>query len=384
MKIAGIICEYNPFHLGHLRQLRLVKEHLGDDTLIVCVMSGNYVQRGMPAAWDKFARTDAALSCGAHVVLELPVTAVLRSAEGFADAGVEILTKFGCTHLCFGAECGNADALMMLAEKVDTEEFRQVLRDGLDRGLSYAAARQAALQDDAGLLDTPNNILGLEYCRAILRQGSGMVPVAIQRNGNYHASEPDAAEPSATAIRNLLAKGPWQEYLPKEAAAVLANAPVYDLTWGERAVLARLRTMTEQQWETTAHSSEGLWRKAMKASRECSTLEQIMEAVKSKRYPRTRIQRLLLCAYLGISEAALKASLPYVRILGFRQQGQPLLRLAKDRGELCFVNPGQTPADSAYYALETTAADLYTLFAKPNTDCPCGAEHAGRIISKNF
>ena len=384
MKIAGIICEYNPFHLGHLRQFRLVKEHLGDDTRIVCVMSGNYVQRGMPAAWDKFARAKAALACGADVVLELPVTAALRSAEGFADAGVEILSKFGCTHLCFGAECGDAGALMELAGKVDTEPFRQALRDGLDQGLSYAAARQAALQDESGLLNTPNNILGLEYCRAVLRQNSCMIPVAVQRNGDYHAIEADAAEPSATAIRSLLPDGPWQDYLPKESAAALAHAPVYDLMWGERALLARLRTMTETQWEASAHGSEGLWRKAMKACRECGTLEQIIEAVKSKRYPRTRIQRLLLCAYLGIDETNLRAPLPYVRILGFGQNGQTLLRMAKNREELCLVNPGQTPADKAYYALETTAADLFTLFSQPGTACPCGSEHSGRIIFENL
>lgn len=384
MKIAGIICEYNPFHLGHLRQFDLVREKLGADTRIVCVMSGNYVQRGMPAAWDKFARAKAALVCGADVVLELPVTAVLRSAEGFADAGVEILSKFGCTHLCFGAECGNSGALMELARKVDTEAFRQALRDGLDHGLSYAAARQAALQDDSGLLNTPNNILGLEYCRAVVRQNSSMIPVAVQRNGDYHAAEADAAEPSASAIRNLLPDGPWQDYLPKEAAAVLAHATVYDLMWGERAVLARLRTMTDEQWEAAAHGSEGLWRKAKKACREQGTLEQIIAAVKSKRYPRTRIQRLLLCAFLGIDEATLRAPLPYVRILGFGHNGQPLLRTAKNRDELRLVNPGRTPADGTYYALETTAADLFTLFSQPGTEYPCGTEHSGRIIFENL
>lgn len=380
MKIAGIICEYNPFHLGHLRQLNLIRQNLGADTRIVCVMSGNYVQRGMPAMWDKFTRAKAALSCGADVVLELPVTAVLRSAEGFADAGVEILSKFGCTHLCFGAECGDADILMALAKKVDTEGFRLAFRDGLDRGLSYAAARQAALQDHSGVLNTPNNILGLEYCRAIVRQNSDLIPFAVQRNGNYHAAEPDAEEPSATAIRNLMPDGPWQDYLPKESAAVLANVPVYDLHWGERAVLARLRTMTDDQWESAAHGSEGLWRKAMKACREQATLEQIIESIKSKRYPRTRIMRLLLCAYLGIDDAALKAPLPYVRILGFGPNGQALLRNVKDRDELPLVNPGQTPDDAAYYALETTAANLYTLFSHPCTECPCDTEHQGRII----
>ena len=329
MEIAGIVCEYNPFHLGHQRQLRLCREVLGEDTSIVCVMSGNYVQRGMPAMWDKFARAEAALVCGADVVLELPVTAVLRSAEGFADAGVDILSRFGCTHLCFGAECGNADMLMRIARQLDTDEARRKLREGLDRGLSYAAARQLAARDETGLLEKPNNILGLEYCRAILRQKSDMIPLAVLRNGNYHAQDADICEPSATAVRSLLPDGPWQNSLPTASAHVLSKATRYDFVWGERAVLARLRSLTDEEWEKTAHGSEGLWRKAMKACRECSDFEHIVEAVKSKRYPRTRIQRLLLCAYLGITDEMLHAPLPYVRVLSVGEQGKALLRRAK-------------------------------------------------------
>lgn len=380
MKIAGIICEYNPFHLGHLRQFSLIRETLGDDTAIVCVMSGNYVQRGMPAAWDKFARAKAALSCGADVVLELPVTAVLRSAEGFADAGVAILTGFGCTHLCFGAECGSAEPLMALAQTMRTDTFCHRLREELDKGLPYAAAQQHAANDMNGLLSSPNNILGVEYCKAILRQNSTMIPVAVQRNGNYHAQTPDQAEPSATAVRNLLPNGPWQKYLPEEAANVLADAPQFDLHWGERAVLARLRSLTDDQWEQTAHGSEGLWRKAMKASRNCSDFESIINAVKSKRYPRTRIQRLLLCAYLGITGEMLNAPLPYVRVLAVSQRGRALLRQARDSELLPLINAGETPAQKEYFRLETVAADLYTLFIHPDRIVNCRTEQDGRIF----
>ena len=380
MEIAGIVCEYNPFHLGHQRQMRLCKESLGEDTAIVCVMSGSYVQRGMPAMWDKFARAEAALACGADVVLELPVTAVLRSAEGFADAGVDILSRFGCTHLCFGAECGDANELMRMARKLDTDEAKRKLREGLDRGLSYAAARQAAANDVSGILTKPNNILGLEYCRAIVRQKSDMAPLSVHRNGDYHAQDADTAEPSATAVRNLLPDGPWRDYLPEASARILETAARYDFFWGERAVLARLRALTDDEWEAVAHGSEGLWRKAMKACRECSGFEQIAEAVKSKRYPRTRIQRLLLCAYLGITDEMLRAALPYVRVLAVSEKGKPLLRRAKDAGDLMLINAGETPENRDYFRLETVASDLFSLFSEPGSACLCGSEKRGRII----
>lgn len=383
MNIAGIICEYDPFHKGHLRQIHLLRQQLGADTAVVCVMSGNYVQRGMPAAWDKFARAEAAVACGADVVLELPLTAVLRSAEGFARAGVEILTAFGCTHLCFGAECGSAGLLMELAKTIDTPEARAALREGLDKGLSYAAARQAAV-GDTSVLSAPNNILGLEYCRAILHTGSSVVPLAIQRNGDYHADLPQADEPSATAIRKLLPDPKWANYVPAECSQVLKDAPIYDLTFGERVMLARLRTLSEEDWEQTAHGSEGLWRKAMKACRRCTGYDAIVEEVKSRRYPATRIQRLLLCAFLGITAEQLTAPLPYVRLLGFGARGRPLLRRAKDTGELVIVNPGQLPPDKAYYRLEITAADLFGLFIQPDLPCPCATEQNGRINFENL
>ena len=380
MKTAGIICEYNPFHLGHRRQLELVRQTLGEDTAIVCVMSGNYVQRGEPARWDKFTRARAAVACGADVVLELPVTCVLRSAEGFARGGVEILSRFGAEVLSFGAECGDGALLMELARRTETAEFAEKLREALKRGLSYAAALEAAMGTGSEILSQPNNILGLEYCRAILSLDSAMEPLAIRRTGDYHAAEADPGAPSATAVRALYPDGPWQQYVPPEAARVLQDAPWYDLAFGERAVLARLRAMSDGEWEQCAHGSEGLWSKAMKAVRSCPDLESVLQTVKSKRYPRTRLQRLLLCAYLGISQTDLEQPVPYVRILAVTQRGRPLLRRAKDLGALPLVNPGQTPPDRDYYALERRAADLFTLFAAPGCPTPAAQEQSARLF----
>lgn len=378
MKTVGIICEYNPFHLGHLRQFRLVREKLGEDAAIVCVMSGNFLQRGVPAMWDKYARANAAVACGADLVLELPVTKVLQSAEGFARGGVEILSRLGCVdNLCFGAECGDAEKLMLLAEKLDTATCRQVLLQQLDKGLSYAAARQIAAEDSEDLLSRPNNILGLEYCRAIRQLGSRLIPVAVTRNGDYHAACPDREEPSATAVRAQFPDGIWKELVPAQAADYMTGA-WYSSACGERAVLARLRALTDEDWQQCAHGSEGLWSKAMKASRSACSVQAIMAAVKSKRYPMTRVQRLLLCAYLGITQNDLQAEISYCRVLAASDTGRTLLRQAKQHEELPLVNPGQTPADPVYYGLETRCADLFTLFcAQENT--PCRTEQDARL-----
>lgn len=379
MKAAGIICEYNPFHLGHARQMNLIRRELGDDTPIVCVMSGNYVQRGAPAMWDKFTRAEAAAACGADLVLELPLTCVLQSAEGFAAGGVEILTKSGvASHISFGAECGDGQMLMELAVKSLSEVCEADLRRYLAEGLSYAAARQAALHDTEGVLLKPNNILGLEYCRALLRQQSPLQPLVVQRTGDYHST--DAAEfPSATAVRSRFPDENWQELMPEQAAAVFHGRPWYETSFGARAVLARLRALSDEEWAQTAHGSEGLWSKAMKAAAVCGTLEEIIAQTKSKRYPQTRIQRLLLCAYLGLTDTELHQPIPYTRVLAANETGRKLLRQIRDIGALEVLNPGQKPKQAEYYRLETRASDLYTLFSADGFPSPAGQEQRARI-----
>ena len=380
MKTAGIICEYNPFHLGHARQMTLLREKLGDDTAIICVMSGNYVQRGLPAMWDKFTRANAAIACGADLVLELPLTCVLQSAEGFARGGVEILTRLGIVdHLCFGVETPHPNTLLALVERMDSPEANAALREGLDRGLPYASARQAALGDTDGPLAKPNNILGFEYCRALHTLHSSITPCMIQRTGDYHATTPDPQAPSATSIRALFPDGPWDRYVPEASISILKDVPWYDISYGGRAMLAVLRHLTDEEWERCGHGSEGLWSKVMKAARSQPDLESIITASKSKRYPRTRIQRLLLCAYLGLQVSDLQRPTPYTRILAMSQTGRGLIRQVRKEGTLPLLNPGQTPEDRSYYRLETRASDLFTLFAAPSFPCSAGLEQSSRL-----
>ncbi len=358
MKIVGIICEYNPFHLGHAKQIRWIRETVGPDTAVVCLMSGNFVQRGTPAIFDKQQRADAALRAGADLVLELPIPYVLSSAEGFAAGGVRILGKF-CDYLCFGSESGDEKGLMDTARALLADDFPEKLRDALKSGCSFPAARQKALGQQGKLLENPNDILAVEYCKAILAQKCAMKPLVIRREGSYHDTVADAQNPSATAVRELIQIGAsWQNFVPD--GAVYENAAVHTLLQGEQAILYRLRTMTEAEFEALPYGSEGLWYKLMDACRRGTTLEDIIAATKSKRYTRSRIDRMILCAFLGISREMLQVPVPHCRVLGFNDTGRTVLKLARTRGE--FPNIGQ-PLDNAYEKLEYRADDLYCLFS---------------------
>ena len=376
MEIVGIICEYNPLHLGHAGQIRRIRQALGGDTAVVCLMSGSFVQRGAPAVYPKSVRAAAALQAGADLVLELPVTYALSSAEGFAMGGVEILSRL-CTRLCFGAECGSEDALMSLARGLLSPGFPSALRTFLDQGLSFPAARQQALHAlglDAGLLSSPNNILGVEYCKAILTLGCAMSPLVIHRPGDYHAQTADPCAPSATALRRMVVQGQSiRSYVPTE---LFQNAPVHTLAAGERAILARLRTMSEEEFSALPYGGEGLWRKLMHESRRQPDLESILAAVKSKRYTRTRLDRMVMCAFLGIDQQTMSAPAPYARILGFDRRGRELLAMTRKSG--FFLNVG-TWIDHPYWLLEQRCADLYGLFAVGGPE-PAGSEPRQRII----
>ena len=376
---VGIVCEYNPFHRGHRKQIGIIREKFGAETGIICAMSGNYVQRGHPAIFDKTLRAEAALRCGADLVVELPVTTVLSSAEGFASGGVAVLSKL-CDGLCFGAETADPDLLEQTARALLGTQFPPLLRRELDKGRSFPAARQAALEAmglPGKLLESPNNILAVEYCKAIIRQASPMKPLPIFRAGSYHAEETDFENPSATSLRLRLQKGlDISAYLPEAAGQVFTGAPIHTLEAGKRAVLGKLRTMSEAEFEALPFGTEGLWRKLMRESRSQATLEDIASAVKSKRYTRSRIDRMILCAYLGITAEMMNTDIPYVRVLGFSNRGREILNGAKKSG--FFVNAGQ-PVIHPLWELEQKWDDLYGLFQEGTPGRPGGAKN-NRVI----
>ena len=370
--VTGIICEYNPLHLGHKKQLDLIRA-ADPDGIIVCLMSGNYVQRGHPAIVDKSARAKAAVMAGADLVLELPITAALSSAEGFAAEGVRILSHF-CTHLCFGAETADSHALMHTAKALLSEDFPSLLRIQLDKGLSFPAARAGALKEmGIAAVTKPNDILAVEYCKAILAQGSSLIPWPIPRGGDYHEETADEENPSATALRKLmLHSGMWLDYVPEEVRDVFRSAKLHTLEAGERAILSKLRTMTDAEFEAIPYGSEGLWRKLMHNARRFANLEDVITATKSKRYTRTRLDRMVMCAYLDIFPEMIASPAPYVRLLAFNDKGRSILRKKKE--DFPVVNAGET-VDHPYWALEKRAGDLYGLFCIDGLEPPAPEEH---------
>ena len=369
MHITGIICEYNPLHAGHQKQIDTVRRTFPEGA-VVCIMSGNFVQRGKPAIFDKMTRAKAAILCGADLVLELPVTAALSSAEGFAAEGVRLLGGF-CDRLCFGAETAEADCLMDTAKALLSEDFSALLRAELEKGLSFPAARQAALQAmgvDSAILETPNNILAVEYCKAILQQGCNMEPMPILRQGDYHDTCPDRENPSATSIRQLMEqRQSWASYVPEAARDCFAGAAVHTLSCGERAMLAKLRTMQDTAFEALPYGSEGLWRKLMHAARQERTLEDILTATKSKRYTRSRLDRMAMCAFLGLTEQDLSSPAPYARVLALNDKGRQVLKLARQQGE--YPNIGDK-LEHPYQVIEDRCDSLYGLFCRELPEAP--------------
>ncbi len=364
VKNIGIVCEYNPFHNGHAKQLQAVRQQ----GRAVCLMSGSYVQRGEPAIVDKYTRAKAAVLCGADLVLELPLPYAISSAEGFADGAVEIFSRLGCMDgLCFGSESGTAQSLMDGAALLLSEKLQEGLREELKKGVSFPKARQLAAEAlgmEKGLLDKPNNILAIEYCKALLRRNSTMEPIVLHRGGNYHGGQ-EQAEPSASFLRSI---EDWEGYVPHEAWQLFQAAPRYTVEAGERAWLCALRFLEEGDFETLPYGSEGLWRKVMEACRTQGSLAEILEHAKSKRYPMARLKRMLLCALLGMTEEMQKEPVPYARVLAMNSRGQELMRQLRKRSDLLLLHPGEEAPKCSYAALERRAEDLYGLFRVGQVD----------------
>lgn len=266
---------------------------------------------------------------------------------------------------------------MTTAEALLSPGFSAALRKELDKGLSFPAARQAALGNGGKLLSNPNDILAVEYCKAILSQGSAMEPVPILRQGSYHDDIPDPENPSATAVRKLLLGGQdWKSCISHTAADIFENGPIHSLAVGERAILARLRTMSDTEFEALPYGNEGLWRKFMHACRSQASLEDIIAATKSKRYTRTRIDRMVMCAFLGMTAEGMSSPTPYTRVLAFNEKGRTILKKARLSGE--FPHVGEA-VEHPQWTLEQRCTDLYGLF-RINSPASAGIELKQRIF----
>lgn len=374
MGAAGIIVEYNPLHSGHLRLLEAGRAALGPDTAMVCVMSGNFVQRGDFALLRKHARARAAVESGADLVLELPLPWAVSSAEGFAAGGVQALAATGVVeHLLFGSECGDVSALERVAAALLAPSFRDRLREVLPGAVSFAAARQRALtgllpEEDAALLESPNNILGIEYCKAILAQGAALTPLALPRLGAAHGGGRPGEHngipmASASYLRSLTVED-WEPYVPPRAAALYTRAAAAGLlTDGNKfevAVLALLRAKPEADFAAVRGVSEGLEHRLAAAVREATSLDDLYTRLKTKRYPHARLRRLVLDAALGIP-AELPAP-PYIQVLGARKTALSRLKQAALPAGTSLADLARSGAEAAKISeLHSKAVDFSAL-----------------------
>lgn len=387
----GIVAEFNPFHNGHKYLIDALKSN-GENTVTV-VMSESFVQRGECACVSPYARTKMALECGADLILSLPVPYATASAERFALGGLSVLGGLGCVEaLGFGAECDNAGLLKKCADVLVGDELSGVLEKYLDQGISFPSARQKAVEEICGkeiaeIISSPNNILGVEYIKAINKLGLNMGVKPITRKGVAHDSEEANGDfCSASAIREMLEnKKSFQGFLPENSFKILneeikkQKSPA-SLDKLEVAILYKLRSMSVEDFRELPDVSEGLEYRLFDAVRASVHLEEILEKVKTKRYTLSRIRRIIICAFLGIKKEDVQAPVPYIRVLGFNENGAKILKKAKETATLPIVTKSSeinALGDGAkrVFEMECFARDMLSLalpvrdeFGKEMTD----------------
>ena len=380
MKIAGIISEYNPFHSGHALHIAETKRLLGDGGGVVCVMSGNFVQRGEPAVFRKHARAKAAVLSGADLVLENPAPWALSSAERFAEGGVSLLASLGiCTHISFGSENGDIETLIKCAEVASSEEGRELTAIALKNGASYAAARSQAMKllgADGEVFGSPNDTLAVEYLRAVKKLGAPLSPIAVKRRGAGHDEQVKGETASGAYLRSALFSGEdISGLVPVSALDIYRDeldAGRGPVSWAamENSVMARLRGMTEADFAALPDATEGLDRRMCRAAKTEPDLQSFLFAVKTKRYVLSRIRRMLTAAYLGITAEDSAGKPPYARVLAANETGLKILREIGKKGTIPVLTKPAEAKDfygraRRIFEIESYATDLYTL-AYPN------------------
>lgn len=396
MKIIGIIAEYNPFHNGHLYHLQEAQKRTAAADGVICILSGNFLQRGEPALLNKWARAKMALQNGIDLVFELPTLYATHSAYWFARGGIETLTQTGIvTHLTFGVETKKPAVLKEIAAFLAKEapSYQHRLKNLLQKGLSFPQARIQALPRELLLqnsqtLHSPNNILALNYLQVIYEQKLTLKPVMIERQGSAYMEQnlEKGRYPSAAAIRNYLIQNSTQfltalqelkEYLPLETINILEDeyklgqTPVY-LELLSPQIMTLLRRTSASELQQIIDISEGLENRIVKTALGCNNLEEFLHALKTKRYTYTRLQRFLIHLLLNYTKEQavhLKNGPPYLRLLGYTPKGQKLLKEIKKKSTLPLITKGahiykylhNNPTTQCFWKMDVKATNLYTL-----------------------
>ena len=367
-KVLGIISEYNPFHNGHLYHL-IKSKKITNAEYTIAVISGNFTQRGNCSLVDKWSKTEMALLNGIDLVIELPVLYSISSAENFAEGAIKILDSLKIVdEISFGTETSDINILNKFADILYNEpkEYKAILSHELSKGISYPKARENALMmylNDirrfAPVLSSPNNILGIEYLKALKKFNSNINPISIQRiNTGYNDINFSGNIASATAIRNLISKNEFKDLnkiLPISSYSILKENIqkghiVKDISNFDRIAIYNLRKMSIDQIANLPDVSEGLEFAIKKAANSCNSISELINIVNSKRYTSTRLQRIVLYSLLGITKKDIqisKKSIPYIRILGFNEKGKYIVsEISKSKNKLNLITSVKKFTDS--------------------------------------
>jgi len=420
MKTLGLVVEYNPFHNGHLYHINASKEKTGADA-VICVMSGNFVQRGEPAVMDKWARTQIALKSGIDLVVELPFVFASASAEYFAYGAVKILDSLGIVDcICFGSESGNIRELEEVASVLSDEpaNYKSALKRYLNEGLSFPESREKALYDFFSekygnslniekIISTSNNILGIEYIKAIKRLKSSIIPLTISRKGGrYTDRHLTGSFSSATAIRKCIfdssfdeAQNLLEKTMPPASLEILreeiflGRCPV-SLERFENIIFAYLRKMSKEDIAALPYVSEGMENRIKEAADGSGSLEELLENIDTRRYTRTRIQRCLVNMLGGLTSQELDRFMEsggprYIRVLGFNEKGRQLLSEVKKHASLPVIvktadfKRTEDPLLNRMLEIESVATDVYVLGYSNPEFRKAGQEFTRNIVRVN-
>lgn len=423
MKVLGVVSEYNPFHNGHLYHLEQSKKLFGTDYAI-CVMSGNFIQRGEPAIINKWARTRMALTSGFDLVIELPVVYAMSSAEYFAFGAVKLLDSLGIVDcLCFGSENGRIEELDLISGILIREpsQYKEFLKGYLDKGLSFPSARENALKDYLQLqsfslgsiediIGQSNNILGIEYLKALKKLQSSITPVTIKRTSNsYNSEELTGSISSATSIRKNISNhntantkdtgkhiDALKSVLPENCFSIMeeefsnGRGPVF-LSDFDGIVLSSLRQMTKEQIASLPYVSEGLENRIKAAAEDSGSIDELLKKVATKRYPQTRIQRTILNILTGITSTQFdlfnKYGGPqYIRVLGFTEKGRKLISKVNANSRLPVIVKSAdfknscNPLLRSMLEIEAFSTDMYVLAYNNRSYRKAGQDFTQNII----
>lgn len=386
MKLYAVICEYNPFHNGHKYLIDTARQ-MGA-THVAAIMGGHFLQRGDVAIADKWTRTSCALGAGADIVIELPAVFATASAERFAYGGVAAAQGMGCVdHLIFGSEEGNIQPLGALAEILNSTEFMDMLKEELAKGISYPKAVHQTIEKRydsrlAHVLESPNNTLAIEYMKALKKQSSAIVPLTVKREGAEHDSRQTSGNiASASYIRQLMLSGDraYKAYLDEKSVKIMEETikkkQIGKRSYGERVLLSKLRQMTAHDFKQLPDVSEGLENRIYTAVRQETGIDEIINKIKTKRYTRARIRRILMFALLGITKEMQAEELCYLRVLGFTEEGADVLKQIDKTATLPVITKlaegmeQLTEKQKSMLMLDIKASNVYGLFTQEVLPC---------------